>query len=103
MLCRYLVNTIAEQLLSRRIYEDSGSLWSGFAHFCSHAINAASIGPVCELLLRLPPARLEQLLKEAPMADQSAKAKLADYVTRLGDRQIDKETLRVLELEGDQG
>jgi hypothetical protein len=77
-------------------------LWSGFALFCSYAINAASIGPVCELLLRLPPDRLEQLLKETPMVDQNAKAKLADYISRLGDRQIDQETLRIVGLEGEQ-
>ena len=97
--CRYLVKTIAEQLLTRRIYEDTGSLWSGFAHFCSYAINSASVGPLCDVLLRLPPARLEQLLQEKPMADQSATAKLADYVSRLTDRVLDTEVYRVLGIE----
>lgn len=99
--CRYLVKTIAEQLLARRIYEDTGSLWSGFAHFCSYAINSPSMGQLCEVLLRLPLPRLEQLLQEKPMVEQSAKAKLADYVSRLSDRVLDSEVYQHLGLEAD--
>jgi hypothetical protein len=74
-------------------------LWTGFVVFCAFAMGSASIGPACEMLLRLPAPKLEALLKQKRMADQDARAKVADYVGRLHDRVIDGEVRRVLGIE----
>ena len=67
--------------------------------FCAFALGSAPIGPACELLLRLPAPKLETLLKEKRMVDQDAKAKVADYVSRLHDRVIDGSVRRALGME----
>lgn len=95
---RYLLNTIADQLLARGIHKDTGNLWQGFVVFCSFILNSASFGPACELLLRLPAAKLDALLRDERLVKQNARAKIADYVSRLHDRVIDSEIKRVLGL-----
>jgi hypothetical protein len=93
------VNTIADQLLTRRIYDKPDSIWKGFVVFGAFAFGSASIGPACELLLRLPAPKLDLILKDERMVKQDAAAKLADYVSRLNDRIIDCEVRRVLGME----
>jgi hypothetical protein len=98
--CRYLLNTVADQLVSRKIYADApkGVLWTGFVRFASFAISIHPIKPAAELLLKLPADNLAELLADQRMADRSAKAKLRDYVSRLQDRNIDSQMLIVLGL-----
>jgi hypothetical protein len=95
---RYLLNTVADDLVSRKIYADEGNLWKGLVYFASFALSIHPIRPAAELLLKLPADKLEALLADQQMADRSAKAKLRDYVSRLQDRNLDSEMLRVLGL-----
>lgn len=95
MVCRYLVNTIASRLVARHCY-NVGVLWKGFMMFASFAMEAASIGPTCELLLLLPAAKLKELLEADRHKEVKTKGKLQDYVDRLQDRIIDGAILNVL-------
>jgi signal transduction protein with GAF and PtsI domain len=64
--------------------------------FSSFAMETASIGPTCELLLQLPAEKLEELLDSPRHREHQAKQRLQDYVSRLQDRIIDGSILSVL-------
>ena len=90
--CRYLVNTIAPQLLKRHIWVEE-VLWRGFIVFCSQSI------PACfELLLQLPPKELETCLSDKKMADKGVRSKLADHVSRVTSHNFSKAMLKVIGL-----
>ena len=90
-MCRYLVNTIAPQLLKRHIWVER-ILWTGFIVFCSQSV------PACfELLLQLPTAELETCLSDPKMAAKGVRGKLVDYVSRQPNHgNLPLATLRVI-------
>eukprot|EP01025_Chloroclados_australasicus_P037907 TRINITY_DN38798_c0_g1_i1.p2 TRINITY_DN38798_c0_g1~~TRINITY_DN38798_c0_g1_i1.p2 ORF type:complete len:143 (+),score=6.01 TRINITY_DN38798_c0_g1_i1:137-565(+) len=95
---RYLVNTIADQLLARRIYDDTkGIIWTGFCWFMAQAIDTPPIGDCCEVLLKLPAEPLNVLLSHTNMVDRDGKSKLRDYVGRLSNRTIESRVLQVID------
>jgi hypothetical protein len=93
--CRYLVTNIAKRLVQRGCY-NVGVLWKGFKMFLAFAMDAASIGPTCEVLLLLPAAKLKDLLEDERHVEVKTRGRLQDYVGRL-DRLIDGAILDVLQ------
>jgi hypothetical protein len=92
---RYLVTTVATRLVQRGCYNIQ-VLWTGFKIFLAFAMEAASIGPTCELLLLLPAVKLKDLLEHERHIEVKTRARLQDYVSRL-DRLIDGAILDVLQ------
>jgi hypothetical protein len=93
---RYLVSTIADTLLTRKIYDDK-VLWTGFVVFSSFAMDSASSGSACELLLQLPANKLDELLRDKRLRQNRARERLQDYASRLRDRVINQQILDVIQ------